>query len=100
MSKSGSPAPKLMTSRPLARRAAALAETASVGDGSIERQTAGELHGRLLLSGLHGLRIAWLRVQLSIAWNRRASEAATEGGTIRETSPPINATSLTSDEDT
>src|SRR3569833_823434 len=35
VSKSGSPAPKLMTSSPLARRAAALADTASVGDGSM-----------------------------------------------------------------
>src|SRR4051794_29981288 len=50
VSKSGSPAPKLMTSSPLARRAAALAETASVGDGSMRDRRRESFTGRLLLS--------------------------------------------------
>ena len=82
VSKSGSPAPKLTTSIPSALSFAALADTASVGDGS----TTDNLRASFTVS------TPCLRFSVSAA--------ATPGGTRPETSPPINATSFTSEEDT
>ena len=93
VSKSGSPAPKLITSRPFARKAAALAETASVGDGSMSDNRRASFNERLLLQ------VVTQTVFFSSRY-LRDKEAATEGGTIRETSPPISATSFTREEDT